>query len=149
MIHVRVGPEDFDMAQEYLALQQRAGDSGAIASFVGLMRADDGVAAMYLEHYPAMTEKMLENIAKEAASRWPLSGITLVHRVGHLQPRDQIVLVLTAARHRSDALEACHFLIDWLKTRAPFWKREERGANSIWVEARTADDDAAARWEKP
>ena len=148
MLDVRVQAEDFDMAQEYRALQQRAGDSGAIASFVGLMRADDGVTAMHLEHYPAMTQKMLLEIAQEAQQRWALAGITLVHRVGRLEPSAQIVLVLTAARHRTAALEACHFLIDWLKTGAPFWKREERGQEATWVEARHSDDDAAARWHQ-
>lgn len=148
MFDVRVQAQDFDMAQEYRALQARAGDCGAIASFVGLMRADDDVLAMTLEHYPAMTEKMLHGIAQKAAARWELTGITLIHRFGRLTPGAQIVLVLTAARHRSDALEACHFLIDWLKTDAPFWKREERDNGATWVSAHASDDAAAARWGK-
>lgn len=147
MLDVRVQSEDFDMGAEYRALSARAGDCGAVASFCGLMRADDGVTAMHLEHYPAMTHKMLQAIAQEATQRWPLAGITLIHRVGRFVPGAQIVLVLTAARHRSDALDACHFLIDWLKTRAPFWKREERNGSQHWVEARHSDDAAAARWD--
>ena len=148
MIDIRVQREDFDMALEYRAIGARAGDCGAIASFTGLMRADDDVTALELEHYPAMTEKMLQTIAEDAAARWPLLAITLIHRVGQLEPGAQIVLVLTAARHRRDALEACHFLIDWLKTQAPFWKRETRGDTSQWVDARASDAAAAQRWQE-
>jgi len=148
MLDVRVQAEDFDMGHEYRALQSRAGDSGAITSFTGLMRADDGVESLQLEHYPAMTHKMLHTMAQDAATRWDLTGVTLIHRVGHFEAGAQIVLVLTAARHRTEALEACQFLIDWLKTHAPFWKREVRHGQAQWVEARDSDAQAAERWQK-
>ncbi len=146
---VRVQEAAFDLAEEAAALTAGRTDVGGLASFCGLCRADDGLAALELEHYPGMTERAIERIAAEAGRRWPLTGCTIIHRVGAIPPGAPIVLVLTASAHRAAALEACAFLIDWLKTRAPFWKREifADGA-SRWVEAREADDAAAARWDQ-
>ena len=122
-------------------------DIGAIVSFTGLVRADDGLAALTLEHYPAMTARQIAAIAAEAWARWPLLGGTVIHRVGRLLPGDPIVLVACASPHRADALAACAFLIDRLKTDAPFWKRESYvDGRETWVEARSSDDAAAARW---
>ena len=138
MIGVRVQPEPFDTAAELAALSANRTDIGAVVSFTGLVRD----APLLLEHYPAMTTRQLARIAAEAETRWPLLGGVVIHRFGDLAPADPIVLVAVAARHRGDAFAACEFLIDWLKTAAPFWKREADG----WVEARAADDAAAARW---
>ena len=144
---IHVQEASFDVAAEMAALTASRTDIGAVASFTGLCRADDGLAAMVLEHYPAMTQRALETIAAEAMARWPLTGCTVIHRVGRLEPGAPIVLVLTASAHRAAALEACAFLMDWLKTKAPFWKREELAAGGHrWVEAREADADAATRW---
>lgn len=146
---VRVQEERFDIAAETAALSAGRHDVGGIASFIGIAREDDGLARMVLEHYPGMTERAIGRIADEAASRWPLTGITVIHRVGPLVPGEPIVLVLAASRHRTAALEACAFLIDWLKTKAPFWKREEfASGESRWVEARESDEAAAARWAR-
>ena len=123
MPRISVQEAVFDLAAESAALSAGRDDIGGIASFVGICRADDGIAAMVLEHYPGMTEKALAAIAAEAERRWPLTGCTIIHRVGRLEPGAPIVLVLTASAHRSAALESCAFLIDWLKTGAPFWKR--------------------------
>jgi len=145
---VRVQEAPFDVAAETAALTRGRTDVGGVASFVGICRADDGLAAMVLEHYPAMTEAAIARIAAEAERRWPLTGCTVIHRVGRLVPGDPIVLVLAASAHRTAALEACAFLIDWLKTRAPFWKREEfADGRTRWVEAKAEDDQAAARWQ--
>jgi molybdopterin synthase catalytic subunit len=145
---IRVQPDDFDPGAELARLE--ALDVGAVASFTGLVRGDGGLIAMTLEHYPAMTETALREIADEAARRWPLAGITVIHRHGRLVPGDRIVFVGTASSHRAAALESCAFLIDWLKTDAPFWKREEWADGSDrWVEARLEDDTAKARWTKP
>jgi molybdopterin synthase catalytic subunit len=150
---VRVQREDFDPGLEIQALT--AGDTsiGGVASFIGLVRdiADgDSVGAMTLEHYPGMTEKMLGEIEAEANRRWPLQASLIVHRYGRLEPGDRIVLVVTASAHRTAALEACHFLIDWLKTKAPFWKLEETGkGDARWVDARSSDDAATERWTQP
>lgn len=145
MIEVRVQPGDFDPAAELARLE--ALPVGAVASFTGLVRGDDGLAAMTLEHYPAMTETALGAIAGEAARRWPLAGLIIVHRHGRLVPGDRIVFVGTASARRGAALESCAFLIDWLKTDAPFWKREEWGDGSArWVEARCEDDAARQKW---
>jgi len=145
---VRVQEAPFDVAAEMAALTAGRTDIGALASFTGLCRADDGLAAMVLEHYPAMTERALTRIAEEAMARWPLTGCTVIHRVGRLTPGEPIVLVLAASAHRAAALEACAFLMDWLKTKAPFWKREEPLAGPPrWVAAREEDDAAAARWQ--
>jgi molybdopterin synthase catalytic subunit len=144
---VRVQAEPFDLAAESARLAEGRQDVGGLASFTGICRGDDGLAAMVLEHYPAMTERAIARIAAEACARWPLTGCTVIHRHGRLVPGDPIVLVLTASAHRIAALESCAFLIDWLKTRAPFWKREEfADGRERWVEAKDADDAAAARW---
>ncbi|MFL1461692.1 molybdenum cofactor biosynthesis protein MoaE [Roseococcus sp. DSY-14] len=146
MLKVAVTEAAFDLAAEAAALQG-AGEVGALASFTGICRADQGLRAMVLEHYPAMTERALRGIAQEAMARWPLSGCTVIHRHGRMLPGDPIVLVLTASAHRAAALESCAFLMDWLKTKAPFWKREEwEDGSTRWVEARAADEDAAGRW---
>lgn len=150
---VRVQAEPFDPAAESAALTAGRVDVGGLASFVGLCRADggpggEGLAALVLEHYPGMTERAITGIAAEACARWPLTGCTVIHRHGRLEPGAPIVLVLTASSHRAAALESCAFLIDWLKTRAPFWKREEfADGGERWVEAKAADDLAAARWD--
>ena len=148
---IRVQRDDFDIGAEMAALT--AGDTGigGVASFVGLVRdmaGGAGASAMTLEHYPGMTEKQLAEVEAEARERWELSGVTIVHRFGRLEPGEQIVLVLTASHHRQAALESCAFLIDWLKTKAPFWKLEETPEGSRWVEARASDDEAAARWSR-
>jgi molybdopterin synthase catalytic subunit len=149
MARILVQEAAFDLAAEADLLATGRTDIGGLASFVGLCRADDGIAALVLEHYPGMTEKALAGICAEAEERWPLTGCTVIHRVGRLVPGDPIVLVLTASAHRTAALEACAFLIDWLKTGAPFWKREELPDGSErWVEAKAADDAASARWAK-
>lgn len=147
---VRVQSEPFDPAAELAAFARGRTDVGGVASFVGLVRDEHGgerVAAMTLEHYPGMTERKLAEIEAEARSRWPLLDALVVHRYGRMLPGEPIVLVATASAHRQAALEACAFLIDWLKTRAPFWKLEETPAGGEhWVEARASDDAAAARW---
>ncbi len=141
---VRVQEADFDIGAEIDALTAGRTDIGAVATFTGLVRDfGGGGEAMTLEHYPGMTEKALAAIAAEAAARWPLAGATIVHRVGRLAPGERIVLVATASRHRAAAFEAAEFLMDYLKTRARFWKRE---AGAGWVDARESDDAAAARW---
>ena len=145
MICVRVQPEDFDGGAELAALEGKGG--GAVASFTGIVRADDGVEAMTLEHYPGMTEKALTMLAEQATARWPLCGVTVLHRVGTLRAGDRIVFVGTASDHRAAALEACAFLIDRLKTDAPFWKKEHRRDGDSWVEARATDDAAARSWD--
>jgi molybdopterin synthase catalytic subunit len=146
---IRVQREDFDIGRELDRLA--AGDSsiGGVASFVGLVRdigGQDRVSALTLEHYSGMTEKKLAEIEAEANRRWPLSASLIIHRFGRLEPGDRIVLVATASPHREAALAACHFLIDWLKTDAPFWKSEETPDGERWVAARAEDDDAARRW---
>jgi molybdopterin synthase catalytic subunit len=150
MATVRVQTADFDLAAETRALTAGRTDIGGIASFVGTVRDSAGgraIADMTLEHYPGMTERAMAAIAMEAERRWELQGCTLIHRVGRLGPGDNIVLVLAASPHRQAALEACSFLIDWLKTRAPFWKKERfADGREAWVAARDADDAAAARW---
>jgi molybdopterin synthase catalytic subunit len=146
---IRVQEAPFDVGAEMAALTAGRADIGALASFTGICRVDDGLAAMVLEHYPAMTERALTRIAEQAMARWPLTGCAVIHRVGRMAPGDPIVLVLTASAHRQAALDACAFLMDWLKTRAPFWKREEpREGAPRWVEARDSDDEAAARWNE-
>ena len=148
---IRVQESPFDVGAELATLSAGRTDIGAVASFVGLVRdvaGDQAIGAITLEHYPGMTEKKLAEIEAEAATRWPLQASLIVHRYGRMLPGEPIVLVATASQHRSAALEACAFLIDWLKTQAPFWKLEESGATSRWVEAREADDRAAARWQR-
>jgi molybdopterin synthase catalytic subunit len=146
---IRVQREDFDVGAEMTALTRGKHDIGGVASFVGLVRDTAGgeaVTGMTLEHYPGMTEKALAAIEAEARERWPLDDVLIVHRYGHMAPGERIVLVITASSHRQAALEACHFLIDWLKTKAPFWKLEETADGGKWVDARASDDQAAARW---
>jgi molybdopterin synthase catalytic subunit len=147
---VSVQREDFDIGRELDALTRGRTGVGGVASFIGLVRdmADGSdVAAMTLEHYPGMTERQLEAIEREAQQRWPLAAIRIVHRYGRLEPGDRIVLVACASSHRAAALEACAFLIDWLKTKAPFWKREDTPTGERWVEAKESDDAAAERWK--
>jgi molybdopterin synthase catalytic subunit len=146
---IRIQTEDFDAGAEIAKLREGNPAVGAVASFVGVCRdRNDGesVAIMTLEHYPGMTEKALEKIVDEALARWKILDVTVVHRVGELKPTDQIVLVVVSGAHRGDAFAACEFLMDYLKTRAPFWKKEQTPAGARWVEARSSDDDAAARW---
>ena len=146
---VRVQTEDFDAGAEMAAMRRRNPKIGAIASFVGVVRdMNEGahVAQMTLEHYPGMTEKALDQIVAQASTRWDIYDVLIVHRVGTLRPTDQIVLVVVASAHRGEAFQACEFLMDYLKTRAPFWKKESTPEGSRWVEARKADDAAAERW---
>jgi molybdopterin synthase catalytic subunit len=147
---VRVQHEDFDLTREVAAL--RAGDPavGAVAVFVGTVRdVNDAarVSTMTLEHYPGMTERALEAIVEQARARWDLRDCLVIHRVGELRPLDQIVLVAVTSAHRGDAFAACEFVMDYLKTQAPFWKKETTPGGERWVEARASDDDAAARWK--
>jgi molybdopterin synthase catalytic subunit len=147
---IRVQQEDFDIGVEIAALRQGRTDIGAIVSFTGTVRDQEGaVDEMTLEHYPGMTEAELAKIEDEANARWPLQASLIVHRIGSLKPGDNIVLVLTASEHRDAAFDAARFLMDYLKTRAPFWKRETGNDGSRWVEASAGDDAATARWTKP
>lgn len=146
---IRVQPEDFDVGVEIARLRAGNPRIGAVASFVGVCRdLNDGaaVAEMTLEHYPGMTEKALDAIAREARGRWDVIDIVIVHRVGPMQPTDQIVLVIVTSAHRGEAFAACEFLMDYLKTRAPFWKKERTPEGDRWVDARATDDAAAERW---
>ncbi|MDF3073529.1 MAG: moaE [Alphaproteobacteria bacterium] len=148
---IKVQLEDFDVGAELQALSAGNRNIGGVTSFVGLVRdlsEGSDVKRMTLEHYPGMTEQALQEIEAEARRRWPLEGITIIHRYGPLDPGDRIVLVAVASAHREAAFAACHFLIDWLKTRAPFWKLEDTGQGTRWVEARESDDKAAERWAK-
>ena len=147
---VRVQREDFDVGAELAALTGGRTAIGGITLFVGLVRdmaGGDAVSAMTLEHYPGMTEKQLAAIEDEARRRWPLEDALIIHRYGRLEAGDRIVLVATASAHREAAFQSCHFLIDWLKTRAPFWKVEHTAQGDHWVEAKDTDDAMAARWE--
>ncbi len=144
MIRILVSAAPIDVAVELAAVEGRG--AGGVASFTGIVRGDDGVTQLELEHYPGGTERALTELAEAAARRWALLAVTIVHRVGAMLPGDRVVLVATAARHRTAALEACAFLIDQLKTSAPFWKRESRGTDARWVDARQSDAAAAARW---
>jgi len=146
---IRVQREDFDVGAEIQRLAAGKHGIGGVVSFVGLVRDIQGaerVAAMTLEHYPGMTDKKLAEIDAEACERWPLAATLIIHRYGRLEPGERIVLVATAAAHRQAAFEACEFLVDWLKTKAPFWKLEETDRGERWVEARASDDTAAKRW---
>ncbi len=146
---IRVQTEDFDIGAEVGALSKDRHDIGAVVTFSGTVRDKTGdLVALELEHYPGMTEKELARIEKEAQERWPLEASLIVHRVGRLLPGENIVLVVTASAHRQAAFEAAEFLMDYLKTRAPFWKREETASGGDWVDARDSDDTAAARWTK-
>ena len=143
-MRISVQRQDFDAGAE---IRRLSGDGsvGAIASFVGLVRD----VPMTLEHYAGMTEREIAKIAQEAAERWSVIDVTVIHRFGELQPADQIVLVVVAAGHRGEAFAACEFIMDYLKTQAPFWKKEHRAEGAAWVEAKASDDEAAGRWEPP
>lgn len=149
---IRIQEADFDVAQEIAALSEGRTDIGAVVSFSGICRGSENgepIAALTLEHYPGMAEAEIARHADEALSRWPLQGLTVIHRFGRIAPGQNIVLVVTASSHRQAAFEAAEFLMDYLKTNAPFWKREESQKGTSWVAARDHDDDAAARWTKP
>jgi molybdopterin synthase catalytic subunit len=146
---VRIQTADFDVGGEIAALRRGNSRIGALASFIGTVRdvnEGDAVEEMTLEHYPGMTEKAIEEIVGQARARWDVVDALVIHRVGTLRPADQIVLVVVAGRHRGDVFAACEFIMDYLKTRAPFWKKERTGKGLRWVEAREADDIAAGRW---
>lgn len=147
---IRVQEADFDIGGVLGELRSQCAHVGAVASFLGTVRDindDLEVSDLVLEHYPGMTERALERVADEAISRWPLAGVSIVHRVGHLRPTDQIVLVAVASAHRADALDACTFIMDYLKTHAPFWKKEvDPEGNTRWVDARESDEAARQRW---
>lgn len=148
-IEIRIQHADFSQDAELNALRGLSKGIGAVCCFTGLMRDHndgDGVTAMTLEHYPGMTEKSIRRIIDEAATRWSLLGVTVIHRIGRLLPSDQIVLVATASAHRHEAFAACEFIMDFLKTRAPFWKKEALGDAERWVDARASDESATRRW---
>jgi molybdopterin synthase catalytic subunit len=144
---IRLQREDFDAGAEQTSLARGRSDVGAVVCFTGICRGD-GISAMTLEHYPGMAEAEIARHVEEAERSWPLLGVTVIHRFGRLVPGDNIVLVATASAHRGDAFAAAEFLMDYLKTQAPFWKREERGGEVSWVDAKRADDAAAARWKR-
>lgn len=151
MFDIRIQADDFDLSVECAKLRAQHRNIGALVSFVGVVRdmnEGDDVSAMSLEHYPGMTEKALTDIVRIAATRWPLIDATVIHRVGTLQPMDQIVMVVVAAAHRGDAFQSCEFIMDYLKTDAPFWKKETTSDGSRWVDARSADYHAQQRWSK-
>lgn len=150
-VTIRIQQGDFDIAREISALTKGRTDIGAVVSFSGICRGSEGgetLAALTLEHYPEMAEAEIARHAGTAMSRWPLTGLTVIHRVGRITPGENIVLVLTASQHRQAAFQAAEFLMDYLKANAPFWKREESAAGTAWVDARHHDDAAAARWTK-
>jgi len=146
-LNVHIQQEDFEVADEIEALT--TDETGAAASFIGIVRGGDGVTGLVLEHYPGMTEREIRHIAEQAQARWTLiTGITIIHRIGRLSVGERIVLVAVASAHRQSAFAACEFLMDYLKTRAPFWKQEARGEQLSWVEHRASDEAAAERWRK-
>jgi molybdopterin synthase catalytic subunit len=148
---IRIQQADFDIAQEIARLSNGRTDVGAVVSFTGICRGTEGgapIAALTLEHYPGMAEAEIKRRAEEAIARWPLQGLTIIHRFGRIAPGENIVLVVTASSHRQAAFEAAEFLMDYLKTSAPFWKQEESARGTSWIEARDHDDAAAARWTK-
>jgi molybdopterin synthase catalytic subunit len=150
-VTIRIQQADFDVAREIAALTSGRTDIGAVVSFSGICRGNEGgqtIAALTLEHYPGMAEAEIARHVEKAMSRWPLSGVSVVHRVGRITPGENIVLVLTASEHRQAAFEAAEFLMDYLKANAPFWKREEGAGGTGWIAARQNDDEAAARWTK-
>lgn len=149
MVTIRVQAEDFDAAAEAAKLTRGRADVGAVVSFVGLCRDEGGaLAGLRIEHYPGMAQEEIARVAEEAEARWPLLGMTIIHRFGEIAPGAQIVLVVAASAHRAAAFEAANFLMDYLKTRAPFWKRARRTDGSLddWIEAKSTDREAAARW---
>jgi len=151
-VTVRIQTADFDAGAEIAALRRGNPRVGAVATFIGVCRdANDGAAVsnMTLEHYPGMTEKAIGEIVDEAKQRWKVMDALVIHRVGELKPTDQIVLVVVTGAHRGEAFAACEFIMDYLKTQAPFWKKEQTPGGSRWVEARASDDEAAQRWEPP
>jgi molybdopterin synthase catalytic subunit len=151
MTTIRIQQADFDIAQEIAALTEGRTDIGAVVTFSGICRGSEGgdaIAALTLEYYPGMAEAEIARHAEEATSRWPLTGLTIIHRVGRIKPGANIVLVVTASAHRQAAFEAAEFLMDYLKAHAPFWKREEGASGSNWIDARDHDDVAAGRWTK-
>lgn len=148
---IRIQEADFDIAQEISALTKGRTNIGAVVSFSGICRGSengDPIAALTLEHYPGMAEAEIKRHADEAASRWPLTGLSIIHRVGRIAPGENIVLVLAASAHRQAAFQAAEFLMDYLKANAPFWKREESAKGTAWIDARSHDDAAVARWTK-
>lgn len=150
-VTLRIQSEPFDTAHEIALLSEAGDDAGAVTSFVGLCRSEGGrLEALELEHYAGMAEDELARVIDEAVARWPLFGVTVIHRFGLMRPGDGIVLVITSSSHRAASFEAANFLMDYLKTRAPFWKKEHRadGTTGEWVEAKVEDDEAAARWAK-
>jgi molybdopterin synthase catalytic subunit len=150
-VTIRIQEQDFDIAREIAALSHGRTDIGAVVSFSGICRGSEGeeaIDALTLEHYPGMAEAEIKRHADEAMARWPLEGLTVIHRFGRIEPGQNIVLVLTASQHRQAAFEAAEFLMDYLKTSAPFWKQEESGKGASWIEARAHDDAAARRWTK-
>jgi molybdopterin synthase catalytic subunit len=147
MSEIRIQTQDFDPGAEIAALNGGTpGSVGAIASFIGLVRGDDGLIAMTLDHYPGMCEREIAAHVAEAKNRWPITALRIVHRVGRLTPGERIVFVGVSSAHRQAAFQAAEFLMDYLKTRAPFWKREERQNGETWVEAKVADDESVKRW---
>jgi molybdopterin synthase catalytic subunit len=150
-VTISIQQADFDIAREIAALTNGRTDIGAVVSFSGICRGSEGsetIAALTLEHYPGMAEAEIARHADTAMSRWPLTGVSIIHRVGRIVPGENIVLVLTASQHRQAAFQAAEFLMDYLKANAPFWKREESAGGTSWVDARHHDDDAAARWTR-
>ena len=150
-VTIRIQEADFDVTREIATLTKGRTDIGAVVSFSGICRGSEGdqaIAALTLEHYPGMAEAEIARHAQTALSRWPLTGLTVIHRVGRIVPGENIVLVVTASAHRQAAFEAAEFLMDYLKANAPFWKREESAGGTSWIDARDHDDEAAARWTK-
>jgi molybdopterin synthase catalytic subunit len=151
-VTIRLQTGDFDIAAETASVTRGRTDIGAVVTFLGICRSGEGsdaISALTLEHYPGMAEEEIARHADEALARWPLTALTIIHRYGRLRPGENIMMVLTASAHRAAAFEAAEFLMDYLKTAAPFWKSEERASGKSWVEAKREDDAAAARWTKP
>lgn len=150
-VYIKIQNEDFDVSKETQKLHER--ESGAIVNFIGLVREhaehnDEQIISMTLEHYPGMTESEIDKIVQKSIKKWELTGITVIHRVGKLFVSDQIVFVGVASKHRQNAFDACNFIMDWLKTKAPFWKIEESKSERKWVESRQSDEDAIYKWKK-
>jgi molybdopterin synthase catalytic subunit len=148
-MNISIQEADFDLAVELDALRRQSPETGALVSFTGLVRDisdSEKIESLYLEHYPGMCEKALEKIVSEARQRWSLLGVRVVHRIGKLKPNEQIVLVATSSQHRADAFAACEFIIDYLKTAAPFWKREQTAHGAHWLDTKTSDEQRMQRW---
>jgi molybdopterin synthase catalytic subunit len=145
---IRIQTDDFDIAEECEKLTAGRAEIGAVVTFTGLVRGDDSLSALMLEHYPGMTEREIARHIEEAQQRWPILDVAIIHRVGRLLPGERIVLVAVASAHRGAAFECAEFLMDYLKTRAPFWKQEQRGSETKWVDAKLSDEDAAIRWRE-